>query len=421
LISELYSYINGQLQNDIDAQVLTTKEQVLAKLHTFYAITTEDYDLVVGDRALVLSSALGNEQTTLKQISSSHKDLTGKIAGNDATGQHQDWSTALVGWNEAGSITPEGLAMSIMDQIADNAVTYISGAHRFTPAGEPISQLFVTQNGVDLNQLLQKFLLGAVAFSQGTDDYLDSDVDGKGLNSDNTQGDKDGTKAYTALEHSFDEGFGYFGAARNYNEYTDEEVAGKGGREDWQKYYDTDGNGMINLNAEYNFGNSTNAAKRDRGAADNANPTDFSKTTFDAFLMGRSIIRDAAGALDETQMAALLEQRDIIVANWEKSVSATVVHYINDTIIDIFRLGTDDYDFVTAAKHWSEMKGFALGFQFNPRSPLTAQQFDELHQLLGMQSVTDAADVSDYTEKLLQARAILQAAYGFDADNVAEW
>ncbi|MCJ8272311.1 MAG: DUF4856 domain-containing protein, partial [Psychrosphaera sp.] len=66
-------------------------------------------------------------------------------------------------------------------------------------------------------------------------------------------------------------------------------------------------------------------------------------------------------------------------------------------------------------------KGFALAFQFNPRSPVTAEQFAQLHDLIGMQSAIEAANVADYTAKLLQARDILQAAYEFDAENVAGW
>ena len=40
----------------------------------------------------------------------------------------------------------------------------------------PIASVTVTETGLDLRQLIQKFLLMAVPFSQGTDDYLDDDV-----------------------------------------------------------------------------------------------------------------------------------------------------------------------------------------------------------------------------------------------------
>jgi hypothetical protein len=130
-----------------------------------------------------------------------------------------------------------------------------------------------------------------VFFSQGTDDYLDSDVDGKGLLSSNAQVVKDGVaKPYSALGHAWDEGFGYFGAARDYNDYTDTQAAGKGevGTPRAKGYHDTNGDGKIDLKSEYNFGHSRNCAKRDRGSAGGAT-TDFSKDVMDAFLAGRTL------------------------------------------------------------------------------------------------------------------------------------
>ena len=419
LIVDLFSYIGSNLRDDVLGEVITSRAEVIAKLHSYYLITPEEYDEIYGDRAILISTTPGAKQTTLKQISSSHKDLQGKIAGSDEVGQHKDWTTALVGWNEAGSITPDGLAQNLIEMIADNVQVYLNGDKRFDPFGNEITEFYLTEDGRDLNQLLQKFLHGAVSFSQATDDYLDDDTAGKGLQSDNTGAD--GEKAYTKLEHQFDEGYGYFGAARNYNEYTDDEVSAKGGRDDWQKYHDTDADGMIDLAAEYNFGNSTNASKRDRGTADKTNPTDFSKTVFDAFLMGRAIISDAGGALTDEQMAALQAQRDIIVLNWEKAISATVVHYINDSIADLDKIGTEDFSYSDLAKHWSEMKAFALNFQFNPRSPVTAEQFAQVHQLMGMAPVMNADGIEAYKASLIEARDILQAAYEFDAENVADW
>ncbi|MGB0898734.1 MAG: DUF4856 domain-containing protein, partial [Psychrobium sp.] len=260
-------------------------------------------------------------------------------------------------------------------------------------------------------------------FSQGTDDYLDNTVDGKGLLSVNTQ---DGTKAYSNLEHQFDEGFGYFGAARNYNDYTDLEIRAKSGRDGWnQGHNDIDADGMIDLKSEINLANSVNAAKRDVGTADNANSTDFTKQAFDAFLTGRAIINAAAGeSLSDDQMATLLEQRDTAVLVWEKAISATVVHYINDTKADLDKIGTDGYsadDYADLAKHWSELKGFSLNLQFNPHSPMTDEQFATMQEKIGMKPATVTADVAAYKTQLDEVRTMLQEVYNFDADNVAGW
>ena len=65
-------------------------------------------------------------------------------------------------------------------------------------------------DGIRLDQMVQKTLWGAVAYWQGTSKYMS-----KIPNDDNTMSD-DGNP-YTAMEHHWDESFGYFGAARDYN------------------------------------------------------------------------------------------------------------------------------------------------------------------------------------------------------------
>ena len=51
-------------------------------------------------------------------------------------------------------------------------------------------------------------------------------------------------------------GFGYFGAARSYDTWTNDEIA---------DIMDDDGDGAIDLKHEYSYGHSVNAAKRDEG------------------------------------------------------------------------------------------------------------------------------------------------------------
>ncbi len=421
LIAELNNYIASGLMTDLQNSTLTTREQVLAKLMSFYKTTDTDYDLILGEQTLTTTTTPGSKQNTLKAISSSTKDLSGKIAGNDATGQHKDWSTEFVAFGAKGSASPEQLIEQLINDIADNAEVYLNGATRNDPLNSEISQIYVSSTGLDLKQLIQKILLGAVAFSQGTDDYLDSDIDGKGLKADNSEL-VDG-KTYTNLEHQYDEGFGYFGAARDYLDYSDAEIASKGGRDDWQGYHDTNGDGEIDFLSEYNFGHSTNAAKRDLGTADNAAATDFTALAMNAFLQGRKIITDAnATALTEAQMTELLTQRDIAVANWEKSIAATAVHYINDVTADYDTWGSDSFSFSDLAKHWSELKGFVISLQFNPRSALTTETLIEINTLIGDQPVLSNDDaVEDYVAKLAMARAKLAQAYDFNATNVENW
>ena len=266
----------------------------------------------------------------------------------------------------------------------------------------------------------------AVAFSQGADDYLDDDTEDKGLLSSN---ERAGENTYSTLEHQWDEGFGYFGAARDYDMYTDDEIASAGGRDDWQGLHDTNGDCRIDLTAEVNFAASVNAAKRDRGATV---ATDFTGDAFQAFVDGRALIASVDGPLSEAQLDELRGYRDAALAAWEAAYAATVVHYINDTLADMDAFGTEDYSFTDHAKHWSELKGFALGFQFNRFSPMlesigspgVATRFTRFHALVGDAPVlADAGEtaIADYRAALEEARELVGEAYGFDEDNLADW
>ncbi len=431
LIAELKYYIGAKvdsgagLQFDLESGDLTSKEAIVAKLHTYFDGQSTDWE----DGAFPITF-IDAKQATFSDISSSLKTLKGKVAGNDASGQHKLWNDdAFAGWGATGSITPTALIESFFDQLADNAMEN-PGGKRYVPGAEQVEAnelpVYVSYNGTDLNQLIQKFLLMSITYSQATDDYLDEN---KGLATDNIAGDKDGTKDYTKLEHQFDEGFGYFGAARDYLAYNDNEIAGKvkteeDGRADWNGMHDTNGDGEIDLLSEKMFGNSVNAAKRDRGSKDNAAATNYTEDAMGAFLAGRNLINANSGAdLTAAQMTELLGYRDTAVNAWEFAVAATVIHYINELMNDDLSVqGTDDFSFTDTAKHFSELKGFALGLQFNPYSPITDAQFEEIHTLIGNAPIiTDAADVTGYRADLKTARDILASALSFDVENVANW
>ncbi|MBN95236.1 MAG: DUF4856 domain-containing protein [Deltaproteobacteria bacterium] len=371
-----------------------------------------------GTLAHGVSTTPATSQTSFDDISSG-KDLLGKLAGNDAVGQHKDWSTDFHGWGATGSTNPEALVRSWFQTVEDQALEWTLGNKPQLPQGEgDADAVTLTTEGQDLAQLVHKFLSCAVPFSQGADDYMDDDEPDKGLLADNTAA-VDG-KPYTALEHAWDEGFGYFGASRDYGDYTDEDIAGSGTGDYGEGYFDTNGDGSIDLTSEYIFGHAVNAGKRDKGASDDA-PTDFTQGAWDGFVTGRAIISSADGALTDDQMTALKAERDAAIANWEGAVAATVVHYINDTLQDMGKFGTDDYSFATHAKHWSEMKGFALCFQFNPRSPLSSAEFGTLHDYFGIApALPGSADVEAYKTSLRSARDLLQTAYEFDAANMGD-
>jgi len=437
LIDALNEEIASNLQARIDDNTwdgTTSKDAILAELEKYFDDGT---DLLGPNPIDVPAFPANTEEKTFSDLAAD-KNLVGKLAGNDDVTDHADWDGgdfvggSLIDGTPADS--PELLVRDWFDRIADNVQAVLATGTvpevDFSADNSGVHTLAVyqTADGLDLKQLVEKFVRAAVAFSQGTDDYLDDDVDGKGLLTDNTESD-DGAP-FTALEHQFDEGFGYFGAARDYNDYTDEEIAGKGGRPDWENgFHDSDGSGTIDLDSEFNFGHSVNAGKRDLGSTTG---TDFTKAAFDAFLEGRTIINEAVGRdLTDAEMDDLKAQRDIIVENWEKAISATVVHYINDTLGDMDDFGTGDYSYADHTKHYGELKGFALGLQFNPRSPLHddndgdgTTDFEQLHDLIGDKPVlpdASAQEIADFETALLDARALMQTAYDFAQEDVENW
>ena len=348
--------------------------------------------------------------------------LEQKIAGHDTTGQHKEWSTEFEGWGDKGATSPHDLVLGWFAQLDTQAYGWMNGNYPTNPvSGGPISEVYVTTEGLDLQQLIQKFLLGAVAFSQGADDYLDDDLSGKGLNSDHSA--MEAGQNYTALEHAWDESFGYFGATRDYIDYTNDEIAGKGGREDYAHgYHDANDDGVIDLRSEYNFGHSVNAAKRDRGSIA---ATDYTGGAYEGFAVGRALLASTEGPLTESQRGELAGYRDLALLNWELAIASTVVHYINDVLGDLGAWASDQLDptavasyrFETHAKHWSELKGFALSLQFNPRSPMSDLEFTNLQALIGeAPEIPDGSN--DPAANLLAARDLLKEAYDFEAANI---
>ncbi|HSN82108.1 MAG TPA: DUF4856 domain-containing protein [Polyangiales bacterium] len=398
-----------------------------------YALLTPLYEQGgVADPSRAIPQLVADGDATLQETYADFNDanLQDKVAGNDPVTDHVDWTGgAFEGWsaanlvvNAAGDLgtpaTPEELVLALFWTFADQAAAGAAGSFPIDAA----TPLYLTPAGHDLTQLVEKFLLVAIGFSQGADDYLDDDVADKGLLSANEIA---GDNSYTTLEHQWDEGYGYWGAAREYGAYTDEEIAAAGGRPEYENgYYDANDDGLIDLMSEYNFGASVNAAKRDLGSAENA-PTDFTAEADLAWRTGRAIIAAAYEAGEEVDLAALRAQRDIVVMVWEKAYAATAIHYINDVLEDMDAIDTPEYSFADHAKHWSELKGFALSFQFNPGSPMSESDFASVHAAIGDApvgaSATSPVDDEAYRTQLLDARSLIGDAYDFDEANITGW
>ena len=383
---------------------------------------------------------------------SENKNLAGKIAGGyinedpDASdedaikGEPSRLISDFFGWSDASfeprddSTKPLQFLDYLIDNVVARTLVAANGGFKINIDTEDevanIVTPYLDRQGRDYQQLIQKFVLGAVAFSQGTTDYL------AGTNYRESNSFADG-KTYTTAEHKWDEAFGYFGAARDFLKYDDASIRGKGTSEEFGKgYHDTNNDGEIDLTSEINLAASVNCAKRDLGSKDNTSPTDFTKEAFEAFRKGRALLNeasaDAPNDLSDAQITELEGYATTAALTWEKCIAATVIHYINDLRKDMDEYSGESFasveNFENVAKHWSEMKGFALGLQFSPYSPFRANEealksLDDILTLMRDAPVLPGADnVDTYRNTdLITARNALRDAYGFDPENAEKW
>ncbi|MCV6590359.1 MAG: DUF4856 domain-containing protein [Marinobacterium sp.] len=219
-------------------------------------------------------------------------------------------------------------------------------------------------NGLDYAQLISKFAMGAVFYNQAVDNYLDEKLDAG--TKPNNKAYKDG-KPYTGKEHVWDEAFGYFGAPAHTLDLTAEQVYNIAKRKpEAFKLADANGDGKVSLYNEMAFAHAYYAAGFDKGGK-----TQYLHTITQAFFDGRQLLADADGqALTDAQRNTLKSYANVIAGNWEKVIAEAVFKYAGSTYKDLEKITAaleNDGDisklYRTYAKHWGELKGFAMALQ----------------------------------------------------------
>jgi hypothetical protein len=411
LIAELGNELSRLTARIDDGSYFPKAGDVAAALNFYFLFDSQ----TAGTTPLTVTTRLPLLQATYDDVSSG-KFLKEKLAGNDKATDYVDWSTGFKGWTGDGVTSPESLVTALFAKVDALAVDRANGTIPNGPTGEPIKSATVTPEGYDLRELLTKLLAGGIAYHQAADDYLDDATAGKGLLADNTKAEEG--KPYTALEHAWDEGFGYLGAAINMGDFTGDELDGTGGRADFQKVHDLNGDGKIDLKTEFNFSSATYIGRREAGAAKLGVTLPLIDDTFGAFVRGRAIITAAGGALSDAQLSALKAERDRALAAWELALVGNIIRYANDTLQALAKAGTPDYAFETHAKYWSELKAFALFLQFNPRAKISPAQLDQLHARIGQAPVLPNAGEANLTKAradLVAAKDLLAQVYALDA------
>ena len=220
---------------------------------------------------------------------------------------------------------------------------------------------------------------------------------------------------FTHMSKNWDEALGYFGASRNYGAYSDQELSD-------QSEFDHDGDAKIDIFTEMNFAYAVLASERDLGAV--SVHTNYSGTIWDAFLMGREIIQRNHGKESKEFVGYHTElkvQADIIVSTLERVVASSIIHQLNNAIrsleIDDPVSSLDSQYF----QDWSNLKGMALTLQFNDNPVISEDNLLELHRLIKVSPITEQGFVLAHKTDLINARAIIRDAYGFDHGNAEAW
>ena len=244
---------------------------------------------------------------------------------------------------------------------------------------------FDADTGYDWAQLISKYTMGAMAYNQAVDNYLDEKLSAEKTR--NNKPYKDGAH-YTGKEHSWDEAFGYWGAAAHQHGFNPNKVYEIAKMKN-QGVADKNGDGMVDLKSEYVFGPCYYAAAFDRSGTKSTN---YTNTMFDAFLDGRKLITAAAGdALSDSERSQLKAYAATIEENWEKVLAEAVFKYAGSVYKDINKmkdLSGDDLNkaYRAYAKHWGELKGFAMAMQ-SGKSNLGATA-TKMNELMGFGPVT---------------------------------
>jgi len=194
------------------------------------------------------------------------------------------------------------------------------------------STILVDENGREFTQLVEKGLMGAVFYNQIFNVYLTDDRIGPDVENDELE---DGEN-YTAMEHHWDEAFGYTAAPVDF-------ASG------WSE--DTDGS----LSYWANYSNTVDQQLEGTNDA-----------MMDAFINGRTAIVN-----DDTE--AKNEARDALYEELELITAGTAVHYINSTL-SALDAGEQGDAFHALSEAWA----FVNAIKYSPRRNLSIEEIETI-------------------------------------------
>lgn len=263
--------------------------------------------------------------------------------------------------------------------------------------------VYTANNGIDLRQMIHITLLGSVIFANATEDLnmISTFANNALLTEDCTTL---GGKCYTAQEHAWDEAFGYFGAAAQYAQFSDAELAGTE-----THYRDIDGDGLIDFEREYNFSFAVLAGERDVSHPE----TDFTNQIFTLFKKGRTFTSQKMAS----DSIVLVAQN--VIEIWEEIIAATAVHHYNALLLEMDNLGTPQENILALNKHWTSLKAWVMALRYNPLNRLT--EVENLLTWIGEAPVYDTDQLAVYRALLANVATEIQLVYGFSEAQMEAW
>jgi hypothetical protein len=284
-----------------------------------------------------------------------------KLKDMYANANSQFTNTAL---NSAGKdiksktfLVDQTIFETYMDNIAAASTSTVAGSNGVagvvTSPSNPTKKYLCDANGVEWTQVIEKGIMGSLMYYQTTAVYLDASKIGNSVDNSTVVAGQG-----TAMEHHWDEAFGYFGVPVDFPTNT-------AGIRFWGKYCN-DRNTILSTNSIMN-----------------------------AFLKGRAAISNKDYTTRDAQVTLI---RD----TWEKVIAATIISYVNATKTNI----TDD---AVRNHNLSEIKGFLMNLKCNPTKKISATQISSLETLLGTNFYTITITNLD------QIKDDLSTIYGLDA------
>ena len=239
---------------------------------------------------------------------------------------------------------------------------------------------FDPDTGFDYTQLISKFAMGAVFYNQAVNNYLGTKMEiGE---KPNNKPYKEGAY-YTGKEHSWDEAFGYWGAAAHTMKLTAAQSYDIAKKKDL-KAADYNNDGVVDLKTEMTYAHAYYASSYDKKGK-----TNYLKDVTKAFIDGRKLITSADGnKLTKAQLDKIQDYVQIICSNWEDVIAESVFKYAGSVYKDLGKIekALESGSGMDAAmskylKHWGELKGFAMALQAGPDNK--SDTFNRLNRMMG--------------------------------------